>query len=104
MFRDIEILKAGVGRLAADNTIEAMLVVRDKAHPNARLEVIQWILDGSAYRTGNAQFTQRLAIGEHSVSVRVRRATIEQTVKARVLVTAGQKQTTEPDFTVLPVR
>ena len=104
MFRDIEILKAGVGRLAADNTIEAMLVVRNKAPPDAGLEVIQWILDGSAYRTGNAQFTQRLAIGRHNVSVRVRDATIEQTVKARVLVTAGQKQTTEPDFTVLPVR
>ncbi len=104
MFRNLEILKAGVGHLSSDNTVEAMLVVRDKSHANASLDVIEWVVDGKAYRTGNAQFTTRLAIAEHVVSVKVRHLGIEQTAKARVVVTGAQTQTTEPDFTISPLR
>lgn len=104
MYRDLEIVKAGVGSITAENTLDAMLVVRDKKHPNTPLDVIEWTVDGKSYRTGNAQFTTRLLVKEHRISVRVKRAGIEQTAKARVIVTGGQTQTTEPDFTVTPLR
>lgn len=103
LFRNLEILRGGVQPLTTDNTIGAVLIVRDAKYPNAPLDVLEWVVDGKAYRTGNAQFTTRLTVAEHTVSVRVRRAGIEQTVKARVKVTGAQTQTTEPDFTVSPL-
>ena len=104
MFRQLEIVKAGVGRLSSDNILEAMLVVRDKTHPNTPLDVLEWVVDGKAYRTRNAQLTTHLTIAEHIVSVKVRHSGIEQSAKARVVVTGAQAQTTEPDFTVSPIR
>jgi PKD repeat protein len=99
-----EIVKGRVGRLAADNTLEAILVVRDRAHPNTSLDVVEWVVDGKANRSGNAQLTTRLSITEHIVSVKVRRTGIEQTARAKVVVTGAETQTTEPDFTVRPLR
>ncbi len=99
-----EIIKGRVGPLSADKTVEAVLVVRDRVHPNRPLDVIEWVVDGKAYRTGNAQFTTRLSLSEHLISVRVHRRGIEQTARARVLVTGGRTQTVAPDLTILPLR
>ncbi len=104
MYRDLEIVKAGIGQFRSDGTLEAMLVVRDVKHPNTPLDVIEWVVNGKAYRTGNAQFTARLSISNHVVSVRVRRVGIQQTAKARVTVTGGQTHTTEPNFTIQQLR
>ncbi len=104
MFSNLEILKAGVGQLKPDNTLEAILLVRDKSHPNAPLDILEWVVDGKAYHTGNAQFTSRVAVGDHMVGVTVRNHGSQQTIKARVVVTGTQTQTTEPNFTVFPLR
>ncbi len=104
MFSNLEILKAGVGQLKPDKTLEAILLVRDKSHPNAPLDILEWVVDGKAYHTGNAQFTSRVAVGDHMVGVRVRNLGSQQTIKARVVVTGTQTQTTEPNFTVFPLR
>jgi len=100
---DLEILKGGVGSLTSENTLEAILVIRDRKHPNASLDVLEWVVDSKPYATRNAQFTTPLEIREHEVSVKVRHSGIEQTAKARVIVTGALTQTTEPDFTVSPL-
>ena len=56
-----------------------------------------------SHESDNAQFTTRPTITTHIVSVKVRHAGIEQSVKAKVVATGSQTQTTEPDFIVSPI-
>ena len=102
--QNLEIIKGGAGRPLSGNTIEAILVVRDSAHANASVDVIEWVVDGKAYHTGNAQFTTSLTVAEHDVSVKTTHLGILSTAKAKVVVTGAQTQATDPSYKVVPVQ
>ncbi len=98
----IEIQKSSVGSFDAKGNLEAILVVRDILYPNAPLQILSWSVDGQTHNTGNAQYTINLPVGTHKVSVEVLRATFRKKASAEVIISAEQKQATEPQIQVVP--
>jgi len=100
----VEIQKSTVGAFDSEGRLEAILVVRDTQYPNAPLTVLSWEVDGEAHASGNAQYTIRLPVGTHKVSVQVVRSAMRKTASAAVIVSAQQKQTTESELKVIPIK
>jgi hypothetical protein len=99
--RQYEIVKAGTGQFWKDGKLQVMLVVRDRSFPNSSIDVQEWQANERSYKSGNAQLTIDLPVGEYIVRALVRRSGEDpRWQKAKVTVSADLHQSTEPHFTV----